>query len=83
MAAGLRPAFAGFKARLSAVIVLKTEACRHRGATGAALTPGHAGVRPMDRDELVRYSRQIGERREAWREQCAAHLSDLKRAYGR
>jgi hypothetical protein len=47
----------------------------------AALTPGHAGVRPMDRDELVRYSRQIGERREAWREQCAAHLQDLRRVY--
>jgi hypothetical protein len=41
--------------------------------------PEPADVTPLDRDELVRYSRQIGERREAWRAACDAHLADLRR----
>ena len=32
---------------------------------------------PLTRDELVAFARQIGERREAWKEACRMHLVDL------
>lgn len=34
-------------------------------------------VAPLTRDELVAFARQIGDRREAWKEACRMHLADL------
>ena len=45
--------------------------------------PNHVGYSqvaaaegPLTRDEVVALSREIGERREAWRDACDAHLWD-------
>jgi hypothetical protein len=35
---------------------------------------------PLTRDEVVVLSRKIGERREAWKDACNAHLWDLYHA---
>ena len=36
---------------------------------------------PLTRSEMVTMSRQIGERRERWREACMAHFADLWREH--
>jgi hypothetical protein len=47
--------------------------------SGYSLGSGADG--PLTRDEIAAYSREIGERREAWRDACDAHLADLYRAH--
>jgi hypothetical protein len=36
---------------------------------------------PLSREEVVLFAREIGNRRERWREHCLSHLCDLVRAY--
>ena len=36
---------------------------------------------PLSREEIVLFSRQIGDRRARWREQCDLHYWDLANAY--
>ena len=36
---------------------------------------------PLSREEIVQFSRQIGDRRERWRDACDSHYWDLVEAY--
>ena len=55
---------------------LAAERPNHVGYSQAAAAEG-----PLTRDEVVALSREIGERREAWRDACDAHLWDLYLAH--
>jgi hypothetical protein len=63
--------------------VIRTEGAWSQIKGRAEPLESTAGVAPLSPEERIQFSRQIGERREAWREACEAHYSDLVCISGR